>query len=153
MGIIAAGGENMTVNNSLTPGKIVFTMIYILLFPTLLLSLSGDWLWPEGWIFSIWFTVLCFATIIHLYRHDSDLLAEKYRKPGTGNQRGWDRCVLLGLLIGLIAWIVIMPPDAKRYGWSAYFPLWIKALGFTALLFSFFFFYCLMLKTPSCRLW
>jgi protein-S-isoprenylcysteine O-methyltransferase Ste14 len=131
----------MTEFNSLTPGKIVFTLIYILVFPTLLLSLSGDWLWAEGWIFSVWFIALCFATIIHLYRHDPDLLAERYKKPGTGNQKGWDRYVVIGLLIGFIAWIVIMPLDAKRYGWTAYFPLWIKVLGFTVLLFSFFFFY------------
>ncbi|MDD4335311.1 MAG: isoprenylcysteine carboxylmethyltransferase family protein [Desulfotomaculaceae bacterium] len=131
----------MADNKNLTAGKIVFTLIYILIFPTLLLSLSGDWLWREGWIFSIWFTALCFSTIIHLYRHDPDLLAERYKKPGTGNQKGWDRYVVIGLLIGFIAWIVIMPLDVKRYGWTAYFPLWIKVLGFTALLFSFLFFY------------
>lgn len=131
----------MVDNNSITPGKIVFTLIYILIFPTLLLSLSGNWLWREGWIFSIWFTVLCFATIIRLYRYDPDLLSERYKRPGTGNQEGWDRYVINGLLIGFITWIVIMPLDAKRYGWTAYFPFWIKALGFTSLLLSFFFFY------------
>lgn len=131
----------MADSNSLTAGKIVFTLIYILIFPTLLLSLSGDWLWPEGWIFSIWFIALCFATIIRLYRHDPELLAERYRKPGTGNQVGWDRYVVIGLLAGFVAWIVIMPLDARRYGWTAYFPLWLKALGFTVLLFSFYFFY------------
>ena len=131
----------MVDNNSMTPGKIVFTLIYILAFPALLLSLSGDWLWPEGWIFSVWLTAICFGTIIQLYRHDPELLAERYRKPGTGNQVGWDWYVVMGLLIGFIAWIVIMPLDAKRYGWTGYFPLGIKALGFTALLFSFFFFY------------
>ncbi|MDD2554309.1 MAG: isoprenylcysteine carboxyl methyltransferase [Desulfotomaculaceae bacterium] len=131
----------MADNNSLTPGKIIFTLIYILLFPTLLLSLSGDWLWREGWIFSIWFTVLCFATIIRLYRHDPDLLSERYRKPGTGSQEGWDRYVVLGLLIGFFAWVVIMPLDAKRYGWTGYLPLWIKTFGFIVLLFSFFLFY------------
>ena len=34
-----------------------------------------------------------------------------------------------GLLIGFIAWIVVMPLDAKRYGWTACFPLWLKILG------------------------
>lgn len=131
----------MLDNNSITPGKIVFTLIYILLFPTLLLYLSGDWLWAEGWVFSAWFTALCFSTIIHLYRHDPDLLSERYKKPGTGNQERWDRYVVTGLLIGFITWIVIMPLDAKRYMWTPYIPLWIKILGFTALLFSFFFFY------------
>lgn len=128
-------------NISLTLGKIIFTLIYILIFPALLLLLSGDWLWAEGWIFSIWFTALCFTTIIHLYLQDPALLAERYKKPGTGNQKGWDRYVVYGLLIGFIAWIVIMPLDAKRYGWTVGFPLWIKVVGVIELLCSFFFFY------------
>ncbi|NLI12399.1 MAG: isoprenylcysteine carboxylmethyltransferase family protein [Peptococcaceae bacterium] len=131
----------MAETNSMTLGRIIFTLVYILLFPALLLLLSGDWLWVEGWIFSVWFTALCFSTIIHLYRHDPALLAERYKKPGTGNQKGWDRYVVAGLLLGFIAWIVIMPLDAKRYGWTVYLPLWVKVLGFIALLLSFFFFY------------
>jgi hypothetical protein len=46
--------------------KLIFTFLYILLFPALLLFLSNDWCWVEGWIFSIWFTVLCFTTILFL---------------------------------------------------------------------------------------
>lgn len=70
-----------------------FTLIYPLIFPTLLLLLSGDWLWLEGWIFGIWFLVLCFTTIAYLYRHDPALLAERYKKTGTGNQKRWDKYV------------------------------------------------------------
>jgi len=128
-------------NSKLTLGKIIFTLIYILIFPALLFLLSGDWLWIEGWIFSIWFTFLCFTTIIYLYRKDPSLLAERYRKPGTANQKGWDKYVVYGLLIGFIAWIVIMPLDAKRYEWTIYFPLFLKFLGGIELIFSFFFFY------------
>lgn len=128
-------------NNEITIGKIIFTLIYILIFPALLLFLSGDWFWLEGWIFSIWFIVLCFTTIIYLYINDPALLTERYKKPGTGNQKGWDKYVVYGLLVGFIAWIVIMPLDAKRYGWTGYAPLWIKVLGGIGLLLSFFFFY------------
>jgi len=127
--------------NSLPVSKIVFTLIYILMFPALILILSGDWSWVEGWIFSVWFTVLCFTTILFLYRKDPGLLAERYRKPGTGNQEGWDRFVVFFLMTGFIAWIVIMPLDAKRFGWSAGFPLFLKILGSMALIFSFFFFF------------
>ena len=66
------------------------------------------------------------ATIIFLYRKDPALLAERYKKPGTANQKGWDKYVVYGLLPGFIPWIVIMPFDAKRYGWTTYFPLWVK---------------------------
>ncbi|MDD5571302.1 MAG: isoprenylcysteine carboxylmethyltransferase family protein [Bacteroidales bacterium] len=128
-------------NSKLTLGKVIFTLIYILIFPALLLFLSADWFWVEGWIFSIWFTVLCFTTIIYLYRKDPSLLAERYKKPGTGNQKGWDKYVVLGLVIGFTAWIIIMPLDAKRYVWTVCFPLWLKFLGGIELIFSFYFFF------------
>jgi protein-S-isoprenylcysteine O-methyltransferase Ste14 len=121
--------------------KIIFTFIYILIFPALIIILSGDWLWVEGWVFSLWFTVLCFTAIIYLYRKDPALLAERYRKPGTANQKGWDKYVVYGLMIGFLAWIIIMPLDARRYGWTPCFPFWLKISGGIGLIFSFFFFY------------
>jgi protein-S-isoprenylcysteine O-methyltransferase Ste14 len=130
-----------TENVKLSLGKLIFTFIYILLFPTLLLLLSGDWFWVEGWIFSIWFCVLCFVTIIHLYRTDPALLAERYRWPGTGNQKRWDKYIVYALMLGFTAWIVIMPLDAKRYGWTAHFPAWLQFVGRILLLISFIFFY------------
>lgn len=33
-----------------------------------------------------------------------------------------------------IVWFIIMPLDAKRFGWSPDFPLWLKFLGGVALL-------------------
>jgi len=128
-------------NNKLTTSKIIFTLIYILIFPALLLFLSNDWFWVEGWIFSIWFIVLCYTTIIYLYHKDPSLLAERYRKPGTGNQKGWDKYVVYGLVVGFTAWIIIMPLDAKRFVWTTNFPLWLKLLGGVELIVSFLFFY------------
>lgn len=121
--------------------KIVLTFLYILIFPALILSLSGDPSWPAGWIFSIWLTLLCFSTIVYLYRKDPALLAERYQKPGAGNQEGWDRYVVYGLLIGFLVWIVIMPLDAKRFGWSPVFPIWLNVLGGAGLAGSFFLFF------------
>lgn len=89
--------------------KIFFAFLYILIFPALLLLLSGDFSWLEGWIFSIWFILLCFSTILYLYWKDPALLEERYQKPGASNQKGWDRYVVYGLLIGFIFWIIIMP--------------------------------------------
>jgi len=121
--------------------KIAFAFLYILVFPVLLLVLSGDATWPEGWIFSIWFLVLCYATILYIYRKDPALLEERYRKPGTGNQETWDRYVVYGLVIGFIVWIVIMPLDARRFGWSPLFPLLLKVVGGAGLAGSFFLFF------------
>ena len=121
--------------------KIAFAFLYILVFPVILLVLSGDAAWPEGWIFSIWFLVLCYATILYLYWKDPALLEERYKQPGTGNQETWDRYVVYGLLIGFIVWIVIMPLDARRFGWSPYFPFWLKGVGGAGLAGSFFLFF------------
>jgi protein-S-isoprenylcysteine O-methyltransferase Ste14 len=122
-------------------GKLVFGLGYVLVYPALLLFLSGDWLWVEGWIFSVWFVALCFTAIIYLYLRDPALLAERYKLPGTGSQKGWDRYIVYGIVIGFMAWFVVMPLDAKRYGWTGHFPLWFKVLGGVALLPSFFLFF------------
>lgn len=121
--------------------KLIFTFLYILIFPALLLFLSNDWLWVEGLIFSTWYSVLCFTTIIYLYRKNPGLLAERYRKPGTANQKGWDTYIVYGLVLGFIFWIIIMPLDAKRFGWTTDFPLVLKVFGGIELLFSFYFFF------------
>jgi protein-S-isoprenylcysteine O-methyltransferase Ste14 len=121
--------------------KVVFAFLYILIFPALILLLSGDLFWPAGWIFTFWFILLCFSTILYLYRKDPALLEERYKKPGTGNQTGWDRYVVYGIMAGFIAWIVIMPLDAKRFGWSAVFPLWLNISGGAMLAGSFVLFF------------
>lgn len=121
--------------------KIIFAFLYILLFPALLIVISGDFTWPEGWIFSIWFLGLCYSTILYLYRKDPALLEERYRQPGTGNQEGWDRYVVYGLIVGLILWFFVIPLEAKRFGLSAGFPLWLKFTGIAGLVGSFFLFF------------
>lgn len=121
--------------------KLLFVFVYILIFPVLIFILAGDATWPEGWVFTIWFLILCYSTILYLYRKDPALLAERYKKPGTGNQEGWDRYVVYGLVVGFISWIVIMPLDAKRFAWSPPFPLPVTTLGIAMLAGSFFLFF------------
>jgi protein-S-isoprenylcysteine O-methyltransferase Ste14 len=121
--------------------KLLFTFVYILIFPALIFIPAGDIMWPEGWVFTLWFLVLCYSTIFHLYRKDPALLEERYKKPGTGNQEGWDRYVVYGLLIGFISGIAVMPLDARRFAWSPAFPLSLKAPGFLMLAGSFFLFF------------
>lgn len=128
-------------SNELTIGKMIYAIAYILVFPVLIILLSGDWFWVEGWIFNIWFLVMCFAVIAYLYRNDPALLTERFQKPGAANQKGWDKYFVIGLVVGFFAWIVIMPLDAKRFGWSVGLPIWLQALGALLLLVSFFLFF------------
>jgi protein-S-isoprenylcysteine O-methyltransferase Ste14 len=127
--------------NKITAGRLILTATYILLFPAVILLLSGDWRWIEGWIFDIWFIILCGTVIIYLYKNDPALLAERFKQPGAAGQMGWDKYVVFGLGMGFIFWIVIMPLDAKRFAWSGYFPFWSKVMGAIGLALCSFLFY------------
>jgi len=59
-------------------GKFLFSFVYVLIFPVLLLLLAGNWLWPEGLIFSLWLIALCVTSIIfYIYIKDPALLAAR----------------------------------------------------------------------------
>jgi protein-S-isoprenylcysteine O-methyltransferase Ste14 len=122
-----------------TPLKMILTAVYMLIYPALTFGLAGDWSWIEGWVFNVWFLVLCGGTIIYLYRKDPALLAERYRRPGTGGEKGWDKYFIYAFLSLFTVWFVLMPLDAKRFRWSPEFPLWLKAVGFLILIVSSFF--------------
>lgn len=128
-------------NNTLTAGQWIYMVLSVLTCPAIVLLLSGDWSWVEGWIFDVWFLTVCASTIIHLFRNDPRLLAERFRHPGEGNQKKWDTYFVVALVIAYLSWLVIMPIDAKRYGWTPDFPLWSKVLGGMELAVSFFLFY------------
>jgi protein-S-isoprenylcysteine O-methyltransferase Ste14 len=121
---------------TVSPLKLAATGLYLLFWPVLLFLLAGDWRWVEGWMFSGWFVALCTTCIAWLYRKDPALLAERYRRPGSGGQKGWDKLVVYGLALGFIGWIAVMPLDARRFGWTPRLPVLVEALGGAILLLS-----------------
>lgn len=123
-------------SNQLTAKKFVLTIIYLLIYPLLILGLSGDWLWLAGWIFSVWFLALCLTTIIYLYFKDPALLAERYN---IGGAQVLDKYFLLAFLVLFFGWFIVMPLDAKRFAWTAEFPFWLKIFGAILLAGSSFF--------------
>jgi protein-S-isoprenylcysteine O-methyltransferase Ste14 len=116
-----------------TPGRLIATALYLVAWPMLVLLLSGTWRWLEAWLFGLWFVSISGGTVGWLYRQDPSLLAERYRMPGSGGQAGFDRAVVVGLVVGFAAWIVIMPLDAKRFGWT-HLPAWLEVVGGASLL-------------------
>ena len=129
-------------NTKMAVGRFIFSsLITILIFPVVILFLSGNWLWLEGWIFSLWFDVMVLSNMIYLYLHDPALLAERSKAPGSDNQKKWDKYLLTGAYLMALVWFIIMPLDAKRFGWSPYFPVWLKVLGGVALLPSLYLIY------------
>jgi protein-S-isoprenylcysteine O-methyltransferase Ste14 len=126
-------------NQEISKIKLFLTFIYILIFPVVLLFISGNWLWVPGWIFSIWFIGLCYTTIIYLYRYDPALLEERYRQPGSDAEKGWDKYFMYILFPSFVIWFLIMPLDAQRFVWTTNFPIGLEALGLILLIGSAFF--------------
>jgi len=121
--------------NKMSLGRFIFgAIITILIFPAVILFLSGDWLWLEGWIFSLWFVAMVLSNMIYLYWKDPALLAERSKAPGSDNQKQWDKYLLTVIYFIAIVWLIIMPLDAKRFGWSPMFPVWLKVVGGVALI-------------------
>jgi protein-S-isoprenylcysteine O-methyltransferase Ste14 len=115
------------------------TAVYLAGWPIAIVVLAGDARWVEGWLFSGWFVALCTTVIVYLCVKDPALLAERYRRPGSGGQSGWDRAWVYGIALGFLAWIAVMPLDGRRFHWSPRFPLGIEAGGAALLALAFFF--------------
>jgi protein-S-isoprenylcysteine O-methyltransferase Ste14 len=123
------------VNKKITLGSFIVTALMTsLFFPAIIMLASGNWLWLEGWIFSLWFDAMVLSTLIYMYRHDPALLAERSKAVGSDNQKSWDKYLLSLIYLMAIIWLILLPLDASRFGWSPIFPAWLKVLGGLALL-------------------
>jgi protein-S-isoprenylcysteine O-methyltransferase Ste14 len=131
-----------TASKKMSKGAFILNVVMTtLFFPAVTLLLAGMWQWTEGWIFGLWFSAMVLSSLVYLYLKDPELLAERSKAPGSDNQKGWDKVVLSATLLLAIVWLVIMPLDAKRFGWSPAFPLWLKVLGGLMLFPALFFIY------------
>jgi len=127
-------------NKEMTFGRLIRSIVVTsLIFPVVILVLGGSIGWIEGWIFSLWFVAMILSTVIYMYVKDPELLAERRKAPGSGNQKKWDVYLLYAIFVITIIWLLIMPLDAKRFGWSPTFPLWLKIIGGLLLILSIFF--------------
>jgi protein-S-isoprenylcysteine O-methyltransferase Ste14 len=120
---------------SLTPFQLVITALSLLLYPTILFILAGDWRWPEAWVFSVIWFVSCYGCTIYLYFTDPALLKERYSPNRQGWER-WDKIFIAVFMLLFHLWFVIMPLDARRFSWSPEFPLWVEVVGAIVLVIS-----------------
>lgn len=125
--------------NKISKAMLLAMFAYVLIFPMAVLFISGDWLWIQGWIFTIWFLGLSYGTILYLYGNDPDLLRERFRRPGTGGEKNWDKYFVYVIGVLVLIWFVIMPLDAKRLMWTQNFPLWLEGIGLIMLMVSAYF--------------
>jgi protein-S-isoprenylcysteine O-methyltransferase Ste14 len=118
------------------PLRIIGGVLYLAVWPTLLFVLAGDPAWVEGWIFTAWLVTVYAVITTWLHLKDPALLAERRRRPPKA---AGDRLPILLIFLGFLAWIVLMPLDAHRFGWTAPFPLPMQIAGGAMLLLSGFF--------------
>lgn len=131
-----------SARNPITPLRFGVSLFFSTLFyPVLILGLSGNWRWVEGWILGIWFAAMVVSSLVYMYFKDPALLVERSKAPGGDNQKSWDVYVLWAVYLLGMTWLVIMPLDAGRFHWSPVFPQWVKIIGTILLIPALFFIY------------
>jgi protein-S-isoprenylcysteine O-methyltransferase Ste14 len=65
---------------------------------------------------------------VWLLKTDPALLSERMKSPLSADQRPRDRAIIVAIMVCLCAWIVFMPLDARRFGWS-HTPPWAQVIG------------------------
>ncbi len=84
--------------------------------------------------------LLCSITLLvvrMLARTAPELLQERRSSPLQRNQPLWDKVLLPVLMLLFIAWLILMPLDAVRFGWSDV-PVWLQVLGALGIMLSFY---------------
>ena len=101
---------------------------------------AGTVAWVPGWIFMALFCGITLLTLRMLARNDPELLRERMSSPIQRDQPLWDKVLLSALLLLFVAWFILMPLDAVRFGWSEV-PDGLQALGALGVILSFYVMY------------
>ncbi len=88
------------------------------LFAVLLFASAGTIRWIGAWVFIVIMLALIVIVSLMLAKHDPDLLKERLAMPLQSGQKGWDKILMVALLVLFIAWMPLMGLDAIRYQWS-----------------------------------
>ena len=114
----------------------IYSVISAILPPAIILLLADDWQWPEGWIFGVWFDVMVLSNLVYLYVNNPELLADRTSLPGSENQKQWDKYLMIVIFLLAATWFIVMPLDARRFGWTSRPGLWLVLFVFVAVLFG-----------------
>lgn len=93
--------------------------------------------WLAGWVFMALLFGVTLIVVRMLARNDPELLKERMSSPIQRNQPPWDRVLLPVFILLFVAWLVLMPLDAVRFGWSDV-PAWLQVLGALGIMLSFY---------------
>jgi protein-S-isoprenylcysteine O-methyltransferase Ste14 len=106
-------------------------------FAALLFVSAGILLWLAGWAFMALFFAFALAIVLWLASEDPELLAEWMSSPIQRGQPLWDKVFVATVLLLFAAWLILMPLDAVRFGWSEV-PSWLQILGALGVVLSFY---------------
>jgi protein-S-isoprenylcysteine O-methyltransferase Ste14 len=131
----------MTETKPVSTRRLAGEALWVAAWPALMFVLAGHVDWLEGWLFTAWLIGLHTTVTVWMHFKDPALLAERHRPRSTGSTgiERQDRLLVLLLFLGFAAWIVLMPLDARRFGWTPGFSVRLKALGGVLLMLSSFF--------------
>jgi len=106
-------------------------------FAALLFVCAGTLLWPAGWAFMALFFSFALAIVLWLARKEPELLAERMSSPMQSGQPLWDKVFVVAVMVLFVAWLILMPLDAVRFGWSEV-PGWLQIFGALGVVLSFY---------------
>lgn len=106
-------------------------------FGALLFVCAGTLLWLAGWAFIAIFFGFALAIVVWLAREDPELLQERMSSPMQSGQPLWDKVFVVAVMVLFVAWLILMPLDAVRFGWSEV-PHWLQILGALGVVLSFY---------------
>jgi protein-S-isoprenylcysteine O-methyltransferase Ste14 len=108
---------------------------------------AGTLRWPAGWIYLAVYFAFVVAGSAWLLRFNPGLLVERMTGLGRRDQKRFDKWLLVVVAVLFTGWMVVMPLDAVRFGWS-HVPRWLQGLGVLPLLVSFWLFYLAARHNP-----
>ena len=111
-----------------------------LVFALVLFFAAGTIAWPAGWVFLLLFFSFVIALSRWLFKHNPALLTERMTGIGKADQPAWDKFFFALASVMFLAWLVVMPLDAVRFGWSR-MPPGFRLVGTGLLLWSFVLFF------------
>ena len=126
------------MNRSALLGKALLEVLAeFAVFAALLFISAGTLLWPAGWAFIVLFFGFALSLVVWLAREDPELLAERMSAPIQRGQPLWDKLFVAAVLVLFAAWLIVMPLDAVRFGWSDV-PDWLQLMGTLGVVLSFY---------------
>jgi len=108
----------------LTPRSLVQVALVVFVAPLIPMIISGQWNWPEAWIYAILSSLTFIVSRVVAGRRHPDLISERGRWFQAKDTKPWDK--ILAPLVGLGSILILVAAGLDRYyGWSSGFaPGW-----------------------------